>query len=158
TPPRHPSRKVASPMRPGTPIRISLALSFVALASSRALPSPQEPKPKPADAPPAFSEPCLKNLTQLSTEGDNGEPYWAPDGKQIIFQSKRGSLEFDQIFVMHVDGSMLRMVSTGRGRCTCSYFAPDGKKIIYASTHLREGPPPEKPKTAGYDWSFDPAF
>ena len=76
----------------------------------------------------------LQNLKQLTYEGDNGEAYWSPDGKQIIFQSKRNGMACDQIFIMNADGSDQRMVSNGLGACTCSYFTTDMSHIIYAST------------------------
>ncbi len=104
----------------------------------------------------------LSNVRQLTFEGDNGEAYFSPDGRSLIYQSKRAGMEFDQIFVMSsADGSGKRMVSTGKGRTTCSYFDPLAPRIIYSSTH--EGTiPVTQPSGAGghgnYDWAFDPNF
>ena len=45
------------------------------------------------------------------------------------------------------------MVSTGKGRTTCSYFYPSGKKILYASTHLASPECPPRPDySKGYVW------
>ncbi len=46
------------------------------------------------------------------------------------------------------------MVSTGKGRTTCSFFYPDGKKILYASTHLASPECPPRPDfSKGYVWA-----
>ena len=78
----------------------------------------------------------LSNIKQLTSGGENAEAYWSPDGKRLIFQSTRGDLKCDQIFVMNADGSNQHMVSTGKGRTTCGYFLPDNQHIVYASTHF----------------------
>jgi Tol biopolymer transport system component len=45
------------------------------------------------------------------------------------------------------------MVSTGKGRTTCSYFYPDGGSILYASTHAASAECPPKPGfERGYVW------
>jgi len=91
----------------------------------------------------------LKNIKQLTFGGENAEAYFSGDGMELIFQSTRGELKCDQIFRMKVDGSEVRMVSTGKGRTTCAYFFPDGSRIIYASTHLGgEDCPPAPPRLA----------
>jgi Tol biopolymer transport system component len=72
----------------------------------------------------------LSNIHQLTSGGQNAEAYWSPDGTRLIFQSMRGDLKCDQIFVMNADGSNQHMVSTGEGRTTCGYFLPDGKHIL----------------------------
>ena len=55
---------------------------------------------------------------------------------------------------MNMDGSDQHMVSTGKGRTTCSYFYPDGKKILYASTHLASAECPPRPDfSKGYVWA-----
>ena len=79
----------------------------------------------------------LRNVRQLTFGGQNAEAYFSADGKQLIFQSSHGHVKCDQIFTMNIDGTTA-MVSTGKGRTTCSFFYPDGKKILYASTHLGE--------------------
>lgn len=76
----------------------------------------------------------LRNVRQLTFGGQNAEAYFSADGKQLIYQSSHGDVKCDQIFTMNIDGSDQRMVSTGKGRTTCSFFYPDGKKILYAST------------------------
>ena len=60
----------------------------------------------------------LANIRQLTSGGENAEAYWSPDGKRLIFQSTRGDLKCDQIFIMNADGSDQHMVSTGKGRTT----------------------------------------
>src|ERR1044072_2548495 len=85
----------------------------------------------------------LRNVRQLTFGGENAEAYFSADGKKLIFQSSRDGRECDQIYTMNIDGSDVKMVSTGDGRTTCSYFFPNGKQILYSSTHLgaRQCPP-----------------
>ena len=97
----------------------------------------------------------LANLQQLTFGGENAEAYFSSDGSELIFQSTREGVPCDQIFRMGLDGSDLRMVSTGDGRTTCGYFYPDGESIIYASTHISgaECPPPPSFEM-GYVWAI----
>lgn len=102
----------------------------------------------------------FKSLKQITFGGDNAEAYWSFDDKQIVFQSnnKNWNVECDQMFLMHVDetfeNKIPKMVSTGKGRTTCSYFLPDNKHIIYASTHLGDTLCPQTPmkKDGKYIW------
>src|SRR5579862_9127882 len=87
----------------------------------------------------------LKNVHQLTFGGQNAEAYFSADGRQLIFQSTHGDVKCDQIFTMNIDGSNVKMVSTGKGRTTCSYFYPDGRKILYSSTHLADEQCPPRP-------------
>jgi Tol biopolymer transport system component len=99
------------------------------------------------------------NLKQLTSGSSNGESYWSPDSKQIIFQSTRGTQQCDQEYVMNADGSNQHMVSTGKGATTCGYFLSDNQHILYASTH--EGNPscPMPPDhSKGYVWAVHPTF
>ena len=101
----------------------------------------------------------FENLKQLTSGSSNGESYWSPDSKQIIFQSTRGTQQCDQEYVMNADGSNQHMVSTGKGATTCGYFLSDNQHILYASTH--EGNPscPMPPDhSKGYVWAVHPTF
>ena len=96
----------------------------------------------------------MRNVRQLTFGGQNAEAYFSADGNQLIFQSSHGDVKCDQIFTMNVDGSDMRMVSTGKGRTTCSYFYPNGKKILYSSTHLASTECPPRPDfSKGYVWA-----
>src|SRR5688572_22891360 len=64
----------------------------------------------------------FKNIRQLTFGGENAEAYFSADSKKLIFQSTREGVECDQIFEMNVDGTGLKMLSTSKGRTTCSYF------------------------------------
>jgi TolB protein len=106
-----------------------------------------------------FMDMHMKNVTQLTSDGDNGEAYFSWDGTRLIFQSNRGGYECDKIWVMNTDGSDKHMVSPGHGAHTCSFFFPGGKKIIFASTsHIPGECPPktELPKGARYIWPLYP--
>ena len=93
----------------------------------------------------------FKSLKQLTFGGDNAEAYWSFDDKQIVFQSnnKEWGVDCDQMFLMNVgetfEDKIPPMLSTGKGRTTCSYFLPDNKHIIYSSTHLGDEKCPETP-------------
>ena len=104
----------------------------------------------------------LRNIKQLTFGDNNAEAYWSFDNKQLIFQSdskKLHSQGCDQIFKLNVDGSPLEngkqfmLLSTGKGRTTCSYFLKNGK-IIYASTQAVSDKCPEHEMFSGgrYVW------
>ncbi len=91
----------------------------------------------------------FKNIQQLTFGGDNAEAYWSFDGKSIVFQrtSAKDGLPCDQIFYGNLPKSgekfTYKMMSSGKGRTTCSFFTKDGQHIIYASTFEGgEGCPP----------------
>jgi Tol biopolymer transport system component len=105
------------------------------------------------------NEKHLRNLKQLTFGGENAEAYFSSDGKQLIFQSTRDGHGCDQIYTMNVDGSNVKMISTGDGRTTCSYFFPDGKRVLYSSTHLGDKQCPPRPDySKGYVWAVYPTF
>ena len=101
----------------------------------------------------------LSEVTQLTFGGENAEAYFSFDESRLIFQSTRDSFHCDQIFTMNLDGSDVRLLSTGEGRTTCSYFFPDGARILYSSTHLAgsECPPPPD-RSRGYVWALYESF
>lgn len=101
----------------------------------------------------------LQNIKQLTSGGENAEAYFSPDGKQLVFQSKRDGRGCDQIYTMNIDGSDVKMVSTGTGRTTCSYFYNGGKDILYGSTHLGSKECPPNPDfSKGYVWAIYPSY
>src|SRR5712664_3270961 len=87
----------------------------------------------------------LRNMKQLTFGGENAEAYFSSDGKKLIFQSTRDGRACDQIYTMNIDGSEVKLVSTGDGRTTCSYFFPNGNRILYSSTHLGSKQCPPRP-------------
>jgi len=108
----------------------------------------------------------LKNVRQLTFGGDNAEAYWSFDSKKLVFQSNNPAwgLQCDQIFSLEVGKSDLKnekpqLLSTGKGRTTCSFFMPGNKTVLYASTHQGgDACPPEPERRPGgkYLWSvFD---
>lgn len=101
----------------------------------------------------------LKNVRQLTFGGQNAEAYWNRDGKKIVFQSRQPGYPDEQIFLMNADGSKKELVSTGKGRCTCSYFSPDGKWLYFSSTHEKnEGAQKPIDMSKGYVWMVNPEF
>lgn len=101
----------------------------------------------------------LRNLKQLTFGGENAEAYFSADGKQLIFQSTREGRGCDQIYTMNIDGSNVKMISSGAGRTTCSYFYPGAKRVLYSSTHLGDKQCPPKPDySQGYVWAVYESF
>ncbi len=116
-------------------------------------------KPEMKEGPAPAIERHLKNVTRLTSDGDNGEAYFSWDGKKLIWQSSRGGYACDKIWTMNIDGSDKRMVSPDHGADTCSFFFPGDQRIIFASTSHIPGDCPPRPKTpAGsrYVWPLYP--
>ncbi|HEU4787401.1 MAG TPA: hypothetical protein VFS57_08340 [Gemmatimonadaceae bacterium] len=96
-------------------------------------------------------------IRQLTFGGENAEAYFSRDGKRLIFQSTRDGRPCDQQYVMNIDGSGVRRVSTGFGKTTCGYFFDADRKIFFASTHAADTACPSKPDPSkGYVWGLDP--
>ncbi len=101
----------------------------------------------------------LAHIRQLTFGGENAEAYFSGDGRHLNFTSNRDGRRCDAMYVMNIDGSGIRQVSSGKGRTTCGYFFPDGKHVLYASTHLGGDecpPPPDFSK--GYTWAVYPTY
>ena len=138
--------------------KILFPLALIVSLSAAVLSVGQSPVSKPSPVELA-SEKRLRNVRQLTNGGENAEAYFSGKGERLIFQSKRAGVECDQIFTMRADGSDVRMVSTGKGRTTCSYFFPRGGRILYSSTHLADAKcPPPPDYSRGYVWAVYPSY
>ena len=113
------------------------------------------------------NEPHLKNLSMLTHGGDNAEAYFSFNGKSASFQSnnRKWGLQCDQIFNLDIEKAAKdstykpTLISTGKGRTTCSYFLKDGKHILYASTHKVAEECPPVPEVKGkYIWAVYKSF
>ena len=94
----------------------------------------------------------------LTDGGENAEAYFGFEGKQLTLQSTHG-FDCDQIFTIDVEGSDMRLVSTGKGRTTCAYFLPGDERVVYSSTHHHdEACPPSPDMSQGYVWALYPTF
>lgn len=115
----------------------------------------------------AQEEKHLQNLRMLTHGGDNAEAYFSFDNKFLSFQSNNPSwgLQCDQIFDLDISKAVAdslykpTLISTGKGRTTCSYFLKDGKHILYASTYEAEEACPKAPEIKGkYLWAIYSSF
>ncbi|MEO6527191.1 MAG: hypothetical protein ABIP93_11240 [Gemmatimonadaceae bacterium] len=99
----------------------------------------------------------LRNLRQLTNGGENAEAYFSANGRQLVFQSTRDGRSCDQQYVMNVDGSGLRRVSTGTGKTTCGFFYANDQRILFGSSHALQQECPARPDPSkGYVWRLDP--
>src|SRR6202049_3248052 len=100
----------------------------------------------------------LRNVRQLTFGGQNAEAYFSADDKYLIFQHQGEGVPCDQIYIIPVDTpdgkpATPKLVSTGKGRTTCSYFFPAGDRILFSSTHAASAECPPKPDySRGYVW------
>jgi TolB protein len=89
----------------------------------------------------------FQNVRQLTFGGENAEAYWSFDNTMLTFQhtDKPQGLMCDQIFTINPSDTSKQLISTGKGRTTCSFFMPGDSQIIYASTHLSADSCPAEP-------------
>jgi Tol biopolymer transport system component len=113
-----------------------------------------------------FESKALANIRQVTFGLPRaGEGYFSPDGTMIVYQAYPIGYPFYQIYVQKLDERVPRLLSTGRGRTTCSYFSPKGDQILFASSHtdpeiaLTEKKARDEAAQGGrrrYQWDFDP--
>jgi hypothetical protein len=126
---------------------------------------PPAPAKKPAPPPVAVKpdvkdlaapeEVHLQNVRQLTFGADNAEAYWAFGGDKLILQTNHAPYQCDQIEVLNVKDGTSKLVSTGKGRTTCSYFLKGDQEIVYASTHEVSPSCPTPPDMSkGYLWGL----
>lgn len=72
--------------------------------------------------------------TQLTKEGDNIDPKWSPDGKQIAYASDQGK-KFE-LWLMDADGSNKRQLTQNDFNDWSPNWSPDGTKLVYDSNEV----------------------
>lgn len=102
----------------------------------------------------------LRNVRQLTFDGENAEAYFSFDGTRLVFQRSEPETGYcDRIWTMDLLTGDTALVSTGTGRTTCSYFYPDDERIIFASTHAESPVCPAPPDfSRGYVWAVYPSY
>src|SRR3954454_8376040 len=127
----------AEPAKPATPA----APGPAAAADTKDLATPEESH--------------LHNLRQLTFGADNAEAYWSFAGDRLIMQTNHAPYRCDQIEELTVATRQTKLVSTGKGRTTCSFFLKGDKETIYASTHEVSPACPTPPDMSkGYFWGL----
>jgi Tol biopolymer transport system component len=135
-----------------------------------ALAGDQQNEPvRPAEVTSAESH--LGNIRQLTFGRQNAEAYFSFSGDKLIFQSTNNWMKDSfaatlrpaetglgcyQMYVMDLESTTVRLVSTGMGATTCGYFFPGDRRVLYSSTHAADPNCPPKPKRDGaYRWALD---
>lgn len=133
------------------------------LTAAYAQPNPitQNPSPTLRKA----QEKHLGDIRQLTFGGDNAEAYFSFDNSMLTFQAtnKDWGTSCDQIYFMPIEGAsagQASLVSTGKGKTTCSYFMPGNRSVVYASTHHAADTCLPAPRSVNgkYVWPIHPEF
>jgi dipeptidyl aminopeptidase/acylaminoacyl peptidase len=75
-----------------------------------------------------------KNTRRLTAEElDSDSPIWSPDGKQLLFLSKRKGDEKKQIYLLPADGGEAQRLTEVEGGVNMAVWSPDGKRIAFRS-------------------------
>jgi len=120
-----------------------------------AAPAPASPEASQVRDLAAPGEVHLRNVRQLTFGADNAEAYWSFAGDRLIMQTNHAPYQCDQIEELTVATRQTKLVSTGKGRTTCSFFLKGDQEIIYASTHEASPACPTPPDMSkGYYWGL----
>ncbi len=140
----------------GTATTVAAAIVATAALATAALPagtSSKEFAPDPREV-------HFSTLHMLTDGAENAEAYFSGNGQHLLFQSNRPPYGCDQIYLMPTTGGTPQLISSGKGRTTCSYFIGDADRyIIYSTTALADAAcPPPADMSKGYVWAVYPSY
>ncbi|MDA1017076.1 MAG: hypothetical protein O3A00_21785 [Planctomycetota bacterium] len=82
------------------------------------------------------TEGAVLRLTYPNVRYGDLWPKYSPDGRQIVFTSRRDD-DFE-VYLMNADGSAQRRLTDSPGIDTHASFSPDGKQIVFTSARDRD--------------------
>jgi len=78
---------------------------------------------------PAVAQQSVLTLAYQLTHVDQGEPFFSPDGRQVVYETTTAG--FQQIFVMNADGTGQKQITHDPVNHDSPSWSPDGSKIAY---------------------------
>ncbi|MDG6933711.1 MAG: S9 family peptidase [Nitrososphaerota archaeon] len=78
---------------------------------------------------------------KFTTSGKDSDPVWSPDGKSILFTSKRGVAKDEkgnELYVIPADGGEAQRLLKRKEGIDSPVWAPDSQKIAYLSSVVNE--------------------
>lgn len=113
-------------------IRYSWLLLLAACSSAKVVEEVAFVAPVITERPADYVLPVSKAIT---TEGENIEGYFSPDGTRVLFRSeKRSQHSHPQIYEMDLSTMKERRVTFHDGEDTCAFYHPKSSRFYYSST------------------------
>jgi dipeptidyl aminopeptidase/acylaminoacyl peptidase len=91
------------------------------------------------------------------TENENS-PRWSPDGKTIAFTTKRGSDEFEQIYLLPVGGGEAHALTKHASAVSDIEWTPDGSALLFKAPDPKTPEDKERDRLKDDVYSFDENF